>query len=237
MSRLWEASPTEPSVRAASRVDPIVVLRDGVRIMAVDWNGWTMRRRRRPSDGGVCGRRPWRAGRAAALVALLGAFACPVSAQPARAPACADRPVFGWLDFWVGDWRVFVGDQQVGTNRVVKVLDGCAVTEEWTDARGSKGQSLFYVAPGSGQWRQVWVTDTALAPGGVKEKQLVARFPDGALRFQGEIAAGGVVVLDRTTLTLLDDGRVRQVIERSDDGGATWQTGFDAVYVRVSGAG
>lgn len=189
------------------------------------------------SHVGLPRQRRWRIGRVAAFVALLGAFACPVNAQPARAPACADRPVFGWLDFWVGDWRVFVGEQQVGTNRVVKVLDGCAVTEEWTDARGSEGRSLFYVAPGSGQWRQVWVTDTALAPGGVKEKQLIARFPDGAVRFQGEIAAEGVVVLDRTTLTPLEDGRVRQVIERSDNGGETWQTGFDAVYVRVPGAG
>jgi hypothetical protein len=40
-------------------------------------------------------------------------------------------------------------------------------------------------------------------------------------------------VLDRTTLTPLADGRVRQVIERSSDGGTTWTTGFDAMYVRA----
>ena len=172
-----------------------------------------------------------------AALAVPAALVSPVAAQSPQPPACADRPAFGWLDFWVGDWKVMVGEQQVGTNRIRKVLDGCAVTEEWTDARGREGRSLFYMSPASGGWRQVWVTDRALVPGGVKEKRLIARFPDGALRFQGEIAADEVVVLDRTTWTPLDNGRVRQVIERSDDGGATWRTGFDAVCVRVATGG
>ena len=154
------------------------------------------------------------------------------SITAAQVPACASRPEFGWLDFWIGEWRVLVGEQQVGRNRISKVLDGCAVTEEWTDVRRRTGFSLFYVAPAGG-WRQVWVTDTALAPGGVKEKRLIARYPDGGLRFQGEIVSDGSVVLDRTTLTPLPDGRVRQVIERSIDGGMTWTTGFDAMYVRA----
>lgn len=171
--------------------------------------------------------------RIAACAVLACALAGPVSAQPAPAPACADRPVFGWLDFWVGEWRVRVGDQYVGTNRVAKILRGCAVTEEWRDARGNEGRSVFYVSPDSGLWRQVWVTDTALAPGGVKEKRLIARLPGGAVRFQGEISTGDALVLDRTTLTPLGDDRVRQLIERSTDGGGIWQAAFDAIYERV----
>jgi hypothetical protein len=168
-----------------------------------------------------------------AMIGVLATcLAAVTSVAAAQVPACASRPQFGWLDFWVGEWRVLVGDQQVGTNRVRKVLEGCAVTEAWTDARGSAGFSLFYVAPDGG-WRQVWVTDHALSPGGVKEKRLVARYPDGGLRFQGEVAMEGRIVLDRTTLTPLADGRVRQVIERSSDGGTTWTTGFDAMYVRA----
>ena len=157
----------------------------------------------------------------------------PAAAQTPQVPACSGSPLFGWLDFWVGEWRVVIRDQQVGTNRIRKVLDGCAITEEWADARGGTGRSLFYVSPDNGLWRQVWVTNTALAPGGVKEKHLIARYPDGGVRFQGEIVVEGGVVLDRTTLTPLPDGRVRQVIERSSDGGATWTTGFDAMYVRA----
>jgi hypothetical protein len=182
-----------------------------------------------PSGRRLCARLPRR------LLAglLLSALAAPAAAWTSQATSCAQRPEFAWLDFWIGDWRVFVGEQQVGTNAIHKVLDGCAITEDWADARGGSGRSLFYVSPVTGQWRQVWVTNTALAPGGVKEKRLIARYPDGGIRFQGEIAAGDTVVLDRTTLRPVEDGRVRQTIERSQDGGVTWITGFDAMYVRV----
>jgi uncharacterized protein (TIGR02246 family) len=41
------------------------------------------------------------------------------------------------------------------------------------------------------------------------------------MRFQGR---------DRTTLTREADGKVRQVIEGTRDGGKTWHAGFDAIY-------
>ena len=60
--------------------------------------------------------------------------------------------------------------------------------------------------------------------------------PDGAVRFQGTVvAADGTEYLDRTTLTPLDGGRVRQHIEVSADDGASWRTSFDAVYRPGSG--
>ena len=71
-----------------------------------------------------------------------------------------------------------------------------------------------------------------LAPGGLKEKQLIAVMEDGGVRFQGEIPAeGGGIYYDRTTLTPLDDGSVRQLIEWSADG-ESWNVSFDANYVR-----
>ena len=78
----------------------------------------------------------------------------------------------------------------------------------------------------------------ARSPRTAKEKRRVDAEAPGAVRFQGEIplAAGGSY-LDRTTLTPLDGGRVRQVIEVSRSGGDAWQTVFDAVYVRKATAG
>ena len=146
--------------------------------------------------------------------------------------ACAELRSAGWLDFWVGEWVVTVGDQRVGESRIERVLDGCAIIEHWQDACGGTGKSLFYPAPPDGAWHQIWVTNRATAPGGVKEKRLIARYPDGAVRFQGEVATPDGFVLDRTTLTPLPDGAVRQLIETSGDGGATWIVGFDATYRR-----
>lgn len=145
---------------------------------------------------------------------------------------CGGAEGFDRLDFWVGEWEVFAGERQVGTNRIAKILNGCAVTEEWTSAQGGQGRSLFYYLPRSGEWKQVWVTNTATRTGGVKEKTLVEVLDDGALHFLGRVLDDADVQwYDRTTLTPLPGGDVRQVIEISRDG-ETWETIFDATYVR-----
>lgn len=165
------------------------------------------------------------------LLAGLGLTEASASAQE----NCGGAEGFDRLDFWIGQWDVFAGDRQVGRNRIEKILGGCAVSETWSGAGGGEGRSLFYHLPWSGEWKQVWVTDTATRTGGVKEKSLVEILDDGALRFQGRIPdAEGRLWYDRTTLTPLPEGRVRQHLEISSDG-ETWQTTFDAVYVRAGG--
>lgn len=134
------------------------------------------------------------------------------------------------LDFWLGDWEVFSrAGPKDGDNRIEKLLDGYAIQENWTELDGHEGKSWFYYHPGERHWKQVWVTDG----GALKEKTESDDAPAGSVRFQGEaFAADGRRIADRTTLTPLPDGRVRQVIEQSRDGGRTWLTGYDAVYVR-----
>ncbi len=171
---------------------------------------------------------PLRHGIRCALFTLL-ALPAVLSAQS----RCAEDAAFRALDFWVGEWVVRSNGTVVGTNRIDKIVGGCAITESWTAQGGGQGHSLFYYVPAQTQWRQVWVTQNPAAPGGVKEKRLIETLAGGALRFQGEIPlATGGSYLDRTTLTPLDDGRVRQHIEISTDGGAIWRTTFDAIYER-----
>lgn len=163
------------------------------------------------------------------LLALL--LVLPASVRAQQPGPCAGDSSYATLDFWVGDWHVYVGDQLVGTNRISKVLRGCAVSEEWRDAEGNEGRSLFYVDSAGRQWKQVWVTDDARRVGGTKEKHLIARLSGGGVRFQGELRLpDGRVLLDRTTLTPEGAREVRQVIEVSNDGGATWRATFDARY-------
>jgi hypothetical protein len=149
-------------------------------------------------------------------------------------PACVEDASYHLLDFWVGSWNVFVEDSLVGTDRVEKILDGCAIEETWHTPAGTEGISLFYVDPRAGIWKQVWVTTGARQPGGVKEKRMIARGAKRGTRFQGEITLPeGRIMLDRTTLTPLGDDEVRQLIETSTDGGETWRTTFDARYRRA----
>jgi hypothetical protein len=130
----------------------------------------------------------------------------------------------------VGSWNVVLASgTRAGTNRIEKTLAGCAVLEHWKDVTGNEGKSLFYYHRVQKLWKQVWVTDA----GPIKEKRLVQPPSPDSVRFQGEIPLpDGRTILDRTTLTRLPDGRVRQVIEQSTDNGTTWRVGFDAFYAR-----
>lgn len=160
---------------------------------------------------------------------LLAAFV----AANENAQSCADEPGFQRLDFWLGEWRVVDSSGQLqGVNRIEKVLEGCAIMEHWTGAGGNEGKSWFYYNYFTGEWTQIWITQNASQPGQIKEKKLVDSFEGDGVRFQGRAYVGeNRSVLDRTTLTPLDDGRVHQVIEWSPDEGKSWHQGFDAYYV------
>lgn len=171
------------------------------------------------------------------LVSLL-ALNGNVSAGEVAVTSCADEANMQRLDFWLGEWNVHVSDDAgqeilVGTNRIEKILGGCAVAEYWESSRGGEGRSLFYFHPQEERWKQVWVTARALAVGGLKEKAEQKDYEGKGIRFQGRIGLpDGGHVLDRTTLLPLPDGSVRQHIEYSTDDGANWQTSFDAIYRR-----
>lgn len=160
-------------------------------------------------------------------IASLPAFA---DGPPDQPQTCGDIETYHALDFWVGDWQVYSDGRLVGTDVIEKILAGCAVLENWTGAGGGQGKSLFYVDD-RGTWQQVWVTERAMVPGGVKEKTWQPLPAKSQVRFQGVISRrGGADYLDRTTLTRREDGTVRQLIEVSTDGGRSWQTTFDADY-------
>jgi hypothetical protein len=167
------------------------------------------------------------------FVAVVCGIFLALSVATAQSHPCEQDPAYHKLDFWVGRWDVFDSHDgsKGGTNAIEKILDGCALVENWHELSpdGADGKSLFYYQRATQQWKQVWVT----AAGPIKEKKLVEELKNGAVRFQGEIPhPNGGSHLDRTTLTPLGADRVRQVIEISRDGGKSWETTFDAEYRR-----
>jgi hypothetical protein len=84
------------------------------------------------------------------LAASLGAFA--------QATGC-NSPESKQLDFWIGDWDLTYGDGGKGRNRVTKILDGCAILEEFSGAPGVPldGRSFSMFDRASGRWKQTWV--------------------------------------------------------------------------------
>ena len=161
---------------------------------------------------------------------MILALALIASEAQSSAP-CRSTEVSRNLDFWVGDWDVYVGKYLAGRDTVARILDGCAVTERWDGGAGDKGMSLFAYDARKDLWTQTWITNNSAMPGGIKVKVLRAHAV-ATITFQAEIEGkSGAVYYDRTILTALPGGRVHQQIEVSRDG-VTWHTGFDAVYVR-----
>lgn len=164
------------------------------------------------------------------LAALAAALAAPAAAVAPTAPPCRATEVSRSLDFWVGDWDVYVGQELAGRDTVERILDGCAVTEKWDGGASDQGMSLFAFDARKDLWTQNWITNDSSMPGGIKFKVLRAHSPTSTT-FQGEIdGKTGAVFYDRTILTALPHGRVHQQIQLSHDG-VEWRTGFDAIYV------
>ena len=151
-------------------------------------------------------------------------------APPAPAAPCLDDAVFAGFDFWVGEWEVHTADGSfAGTNRIEKVLNGCLVTEAWTGASGFTGTSINFVDKITGEWVQVWND----ASGG--QIQVRGGLTDEGMRLVGTLhyVSNGKTFRFRGLWTPLEDGRVRQYFEQSEDG-TVWTPWFEGFYSRRS---
>lgn len=145
---------------------------------------------------------------------------------------CAHRQEFRAFDFWLGDWEVRTADDRIaGHNSVTAAQRGCVFLENWTSATGGMGMSINYLDKPTSEWVQIWVSED----GG----QIDIR---GGLTDDGMLLVGRIYyVADNTTAafrglwTPLNDGRVRQFFEQSNDGGETWERWFEGFYTRVNG--
>lgn len=157
----------------------------------------------------------------AALAAQAGAAPSP-SAPPPPPPACA-APEHRQFDFWVGRWEVSPsGTERVIARSVIERMAGdCVIRESWMPLRGGGGSSLNTWRPDERRWRQLWA-DSA----------------NSWVEFSGGIDGGAMVLVaggdgarrTRMTYTRQPAGAVRQLVEQTTDGGASWTPQYDFTY-------
>lgn len=144
--------------------------------------------------------------------------------------ACAASE-FHELDFWIGDWEVFSGEDGPKSADVViePILGGCALHEIWTGARGPRGngRGLAAYEGSTGDWHYTWVS-----AGGRPQIMTGELLNDGKeMRFVREQPGpGGRARLHRWSLIDLPDGRVRELALASLDGGRNWETEYDLYW-------
>ncbi len=143
----------------------------------------------------------------------------------------AEKSVDSLFDFWVGDWELTWtaanGSVGKGSNKIVKILDGKVIEENFEAENGYKGRSLSVFDMQSKEWRQTWTDNRG-----------------GYLTFFGE--SEGDKRIFRTNMTVKEGKNVMQrmvfhSIEKdsftwewmqTEDGGDTWKTSWKISYVR-----
>lgn len=168
--------------------------------------------------------------RVAAAAAGLS-LAAPAMAQEAP---CSQDPLFAQQDFTVGHWDVFDEKGKRAEVLMERVVEGCAIHEEWYSADGSKmtGIGLFNYSPIRKNWTYAWASSRGAAS--LFDGALIE---PGNMRFVTERPgdAPGTTRLRHWSLIALPDGRVRELSVATEDGGASWITEYDLYWVRKAG--
>jgi len=141
------------------------------------------------------------------------------------------------LHFWIGEWDCYsVSSGQLnGRNDLTARLGDTIVHETWypvggpggaAAGGGPGGESWNYFDPASGTWRQHWMD-----PSGRPFVYVGTPKEDGIL-FEGPHLDGrSTPNRKRMFIRPIGGGRVQQTGTTTADGGATWKTEYDLVYV------
>ena len=142
---------------------------------------------------------------------------------------CEHDEAFREFDFWVGSWDVHTANGTfAGKNEISREERGCVLVEHWQNAYGSTGSSINYVDKITGEWVQVWNDASG------SQINIRGGLGEDGMRMSGTIhyVATGQTLPFRALWTPLEDGRVRQFFEASNDEGQTWTAWFEGFYSR-----
>ena len=153
-----------------------------------------------------------------------------VTSVPAPAPSAACvGPQYRQFDFWLGEWDlVGVDGKRSAEDKVVSILGGCAIQENWTGVKSGQGLSLSAYDPATKHWHQTLMDDSGAV------LKLEGEFADGKMILVGQRPSQkekGVTITHRIAWNLMPDHRVHQYWEASTTGGRTWKPVFEGYYV------
>lgn len=142
-------------------------------------------------------------------------------------PSCS-APQYRQFDFWLGDWDFVGTDGKKSTeDRVVHVLGGCALQENWTGVKSGQGLSFSAYDPATKRWHQTLMDDSGAV------LKLEGEFVEGKMVLVGQRPSQkekGVTITHRIVWTPLPDHRVKQYWELSTNGGRTWRPVSEGNY-------
>ena len=149
-----------------------------------------------------------------------------VSSQNSKQAPCSSKE-YKQFDFWLGNWDVFdVKNKLIGTNRIVKMANACAIQENWASNTGpSLGTSYNYYKAQDKSWNQLWIDNA----GGSLELK--------GKKIQNKMILKSALVTDKNdsyfnqiTWTENQDGTVEQLWELVDRNNNVLKEIFRGLY-------
>ena len=152
-----------------------------------------------------------------------------VAPSPTQAPSAACvGPQYRQFDFWLGEWDLVGNDgKKSSEDKVVSILGGCAIQENWTGVKSGQGLSLSAYDPATKHWHQTLMDDSGAV------LKLEGEFADGKMILVGQRPSQkekGVTITHRIAWNVMPDHRVHQYWEASTTGGRTWKPVFEGYY-------
>ena len=166
----------------------------------------------------------WGTGNALLITLSITFIANAQTPSAVTTPRCSSAE-YRQFDFWLGEWDVTQNGKIAGRNNIRSILNGCAISEEWSGAGGFKGTSLNFYDAASKRWHQTWI-----------DSQGQSLSLDGQLEGSSMVlqSAGADGTRHKITWTPIDDKTVRQLWQVQNAAGSEWKTLFDGRYARAS---
>lgn len=129
------------------------------------------------------------------------------------------------FDFWLGEWDVTWGNNEKGTNRVERILEGKIIQENFS-APDFIGLSVSSYDPERQLWCQTWVDSNGTY------LDFTGRFENGQMILSREAIVRGQACKQRMVWYDIEADQLNWNWERSDDGGQTWWVLWQIHYRR-----
>ena len=137
------------------------------------------------------------------------------------------------FDFWVGNWDLTWtgqdGKEGKGTNRIVKILDGKVIEENFEDLNsGFKGKSISVYNPRFKTWHQAWADNQ----GGYFDFKGVTE-GDSRMFQTKMVEKDGKKIIQRMRFYNITADSLTWDWEMTTDGGETWSLQWRINYNRA----
>ena len=163
------------------------------------------------------------------VLIILTSICHSLAQSDSQCPCCSENHKA--FDFWIGDWTVYnTSGKIIGTNKVVKLQDGCVLQENWKASNNSNtGTSYNFFDSSDNTWNQVWISNTG-----------------NVLNLKGNISKEGIMVLksklvngskgnyyNQITWSKNKNGSVTQRWDILDENSEPLSKAFEGIYKKM----